>query len=53
MRETKEAPASPRSLIFHVRKCGLQSRHQTHEHGHDASMARGISRTQALRLIEN
>ena len=36
-------------LDLHAGKCGLQSRHQTHQHGHDAGMAGGISRTQACR----
>ena len=31
-------PASPRSFDLHAGKCGLQSRHQTQQHGHDAGM---------------
>ena len=34
---------------FDARKCGLQSGHQTQQHGHDASVRAGIAGTQAGR----
>ena len=36
-------------LDLHAGKCGLQSRHQAQQHGHDAGMAGGVSRTQPRR----
>jgi len=34
---------------FYAREGGFESRQQTHQHGHDAGMARGVSSTQARR----
>ena len=34
---------------FYAGEGGLESRHQTHQHGHDAGMTGGVSRAQARR----
>ncbi len=36
-------------LDLHAGKSGLQSRHQAQQHGHDASMTGGVSRSQSRR----